>query len=544
MRTNPMNPTLHPAILPYLTAHYAMEPRAQGQWLQRLLSVSPEAKLPTPQEIKARAEAKRTQARAFGFMDWDDDDDDEDYPSNSSSSKPYQISSGVAVLPLLGCLQPREDWITWLFPDEATALETFVANLQAAAADVDVTGILLYVDSPGGLVSGTPEAADAVYALRQGKKPVTAYAPSQCCSAAYWIASQAAEFYCGDTAWLGSIGTRLDLVDSVEFYAKLGLKVEPITTGTFKASGADGTTITDDDRAYYQSLLDRVQVEFTAGVARGRKLKIDAARALSREARIYVGGDAVGAGLADALRNAPEVLMSLQQAGATAKAGAASSSGASASGRPAAQSGNEEGSSMNRIESFVAWLTGASNDAGGAPPGAEPNTTAQNGAALQPGAAPADSGAGTPAAQPAMAAGALAPHPLVTACTAAGLTTPEQVQGAAAAVTERTALQAKLKTRLQADAKRLAVMASGMDMAATVNSLPDIPALEAFISDCQAKVDGKYGITATTPASRQSQAQDPASGAEGQAGGIGVPVIKSSDYFEKMRSAEGAGKGR
>jgi signal peptide peptidase SppA len=542
-----MNHPLHPAVLASLAEHYAMEPRAQSRWLQRLAGVTAETRLPTLPEIQARVQERTAQARSFGFMDWDDDDDEEDYPSCSSSSRPYQLTRGVAVLPLIGCLQPREDWITWLFPEDATALETFCANLQAAASDPDVTGILLYVDSPGGLVSGVPEAADAVYALRQGKKPVTAYAPSQCCSAAYWIASQAAELYCGDAAMLGSIGTRLDLVDSVEFYAKLGLKIEPITTGTYKASGADGTTITDDDRAYYQSIVDRVQVEFTAGVAKGRKLKIDAARALAKEARVYVGGDAVSAGLADGLRSAPDVLNGLQ-AGTTP----AASSGASRPGATAALSGKGEQSmslSLKDIRTrILAAFRDEDDDAGGAPPGAQAHTTAQNGAASTTGAAPADSGsngaqAAAPPTPPAYAVGALQPHPLVNACTAAGLTTPEQVQSAVAAITERDTLRASLTARLRADAKRAAVMATGRDMAATVDALPDIPALEAFLQDMQGQAQRQFGNTDTQGATRKSQAANPADGGEGNQKPTSEPINHFDIYDQRREQTLRNGRG-
>jgi signal peptide peptidase SppA len=512
------NHRLHSAVLPLLSEHFAMEPMAHTRFVQRLATISPETRLPTPEELLQRIEQR--QAFRIAFFDDDEEGDEDTYAPPKPEQKPYQIASGIAVLPLIGCLQPREDWFTYYFPEEATATETFSANLKAAYADPDVTAVLIYVDSPGGLVSGTADAADAVYALRQnGRKPVVAFAPNQCCSAAYWIASQAAELYCGDTAWVGSVGTRLSLVDSSEFYAKMGLKITPISTGTFKAAGSDGVPVTGEVKDYFQALVDRVQVEFTGGVARGRKLKIDDARAIAKEARIYIGGDAQAAGLVDGLRGAPDVLKALLE------------SGASGAGTTAADSGQRE-RSMSLKDRILAVIRGE-DDSGGA--GTTPENTQNQGAAAGNGAASADSGA-----QP-LLAGTVLTHPLVVACQAAGFTTAEQVQSAAAALTERDSLKAKLMGHLKAQAKTAAIRATGRDMAATVDAMADVAQLEAFITDMSSQADKRFGTSATAGAERKSQAQNPEGGAEPQQ--AAAPAI-DYDRIYRDRQAATNGKGK
>lgn len=300
--TRPINlQSLHPAVRSYLSAHWAMEPTAHARLMDRLLSVGP------------------SDLKAF----WDDEEDDPRTVPAKPTKKPYQIASGVAVLPLVGVLQKREDWFTRWFPGEACALEPWVKTLQQAAADPDVSAIVMAVDSPGGLVDGTAQAGDAVYQVRQaGKKPILAVTSGLCCSAAYWIASQASELWAGETDWLGSIGTRLQLVDSSGFYELLGLKIDYVTSGEFKAAGADGLPVTDAVRAYFQTLVDRSQVEFNAAVARGRKLPIDDVRAVAKEARLYVGSDAKAAGLIDGIDTLQGVVSRLQKSGKTAGAGA------------------------------------------------------------------------------------------------------------------------------------------------------------------------------------------------------------------------------
>lgn len=299
--------SLPSAVRGYLSAHWAMEETAHACLMQRLAAV-------VPSDLKAF---------------WDEEDDPLPSPAKPAK-KAYQIASGVAVLPLVGVLQKREDWFTRWFGGEGTALEPWIKSLQQAAADPDVTDIVVKSDSPGGTVDGTKEAADAVYAVRQaGKKRIVAVSSGICCSGAYWICSQASELWAGETDWTGSIGTRLGLMDTSAFYETLGIKFDYITSGEFKAAGADGVPITDAVRAYFQQLVDRLQQEFTTGVARGRKMPIDQARGIAKEARVYVGSDATAAGLIDGMATVEEVVTRLQKSGGkTTGAGARTGGGA------------------------------------------------------------------------------------------------------------------------------------------------------------------------------------------------------------------------
>ena len=73
---------------------------------------------------------------------------------------PEPTEDGVAVVPVVGPLLPRGDWLSRAlgFPD----YRGFVATLEAAADDPRVSSIVLELDSPGGSVAGMLEAAQAV----------------------------------------------------------------------------------------------------------------------------------------------------------------------------------------------------------------------------------------------------------------------------------------------------------------------------------------------------------------------------------------------
>jgi ClpP class serine protease len=115
----------------------------------------------------------------------------------ASSSTP----SKIAVIQVQGGQTPRGSWF-------GTSLSGLAGQVRRAAADADVASIVLDIDSPGGTVSGTPEAAAAVRDAA-AQKPVIAIANTLAASAAYWIGSQASEFVMAPSADVGSIGAMI-----------------------------------------------------------------------------------------------------------------------------------------------------------------------------------------------------------------------------------------------------------------------------------------------------------------------------------------------
>jgi ClpP class serine protease len=96
-------------------------------------------------------------------------------------------------------------------------------------------------------------------------------------SAAYWIASQARAIYATPSAQVGSIGVVQAVVDSSAAIDKAGIKVEVFSVGKYKAMGAPGTALTDDQRELIQSNLAEIAAEFhDAVLSRGRAIPAEA----------------------------------------------------------------------------------------------------------------------------------------------------------------------------------------------------------------------------------------------------------------------------
>lgn len=230
------------------------------------------------------------------------------YGDGEGESRPYEVQRGVAILSLSGPLTKADTCASWWMGGTSTA--TFRRKLRQAEKDPQVKKILLVIDSPGGEVDGTSDLAEDVSRIN-AKKPVVAYASDLCASAAYWIGSQAGEFYANSTATVGSIGTYMTIADRSEQAARSGIKVHVISTGPQKGAGVQGTAITEAHLAEFQTYVDALNAEFLAAVAKGRKMSTDQVAELAT-GQVWVGKKAAELGLVDKIDSLDNVLDRMQ----------------------------------------------------------------------------------------------------------------------------------------------------------------------------------------------------------------------------------------
>ena len=110
------------------------------------------------------------------------------------------------------------------------------ADIAAAVNDPDCAGILLDIDSPGGMVNGCYELSDKIGAWAKDT-PIIAHTSGLLCSAAYAIAAQCTEIHAALTATVGSIGVIYGRYDVTGAMEKEGVKIDFITSGDKKSWG-------------------------------------------------------------------------------------------------------------------------------------------------------------------------------------------------------------------------------------------------------------------------------------------------------------------
>ncbi len=184
--------------------------------------------------------------------------------------------------------------------------QRFAANMRRAADDPSISRIVLSIDSPGGSVSGTRTAGDAV-AYAASKKEVVAVADDMAASAAYWIGAQATKFIADPGATVGSIGVIMALKDTSEKNAKDGVQTHVLRSGVEKALGQPGEAITDATLAHYNEQLMTFHDQFVEAVAKGRGMTVAQVQLLAT-GRTWIGQAAVDVGLADAVGTVQQAL--------------------------------------------------------------------------------------------------------------------------------------------------------------------------------------------------------------------------------------------
>jgi signal peptide peptidase SppA len=209
----------------------------------------------------------------------------------------YEVRDGVAIIPVMGTMSPRINLMADV--SGGVSAELLARDVRAAAADPKVRALILQVDSPGGAVAGTPGAASAVMAVR-GRKPVAALVDGTMASAAYWVGSAAEQVYLSSPVdRAGSIGVIMRHRDTSQAKAAAGVVDTEIVAGRFKNAASDNGPLSETGREVLQRQVDAIYSVFVGDVARQRGRSVDQVVSDMAEGRVFIGQQAVDAGLAD-----------------------------------------------------------------------------------------------------------------------------------------------------------------------------------------------------------------------------------------------------
>lgn len=255
-------------------------------------------------------------------------------PLDNTQQKGYAIQDGVAILSLEGVIAKRAN----LFMEISGGVSTQLAerDLKAALADPAVHSIILAIDSPGGTVDGTITLANIVAGA---EKPIATLASGTMASAAYWIGSAAsAGVYITDaTTNVGSIGVVATHTDVSKAQATQGIKTTEIAAGKYKRIASQFEPLTKEGRQTIQDQVDHIYGLFVDAVAAQRGVSTDKVLQDMADGRIFIGQQAIDAGLVDGVSTLDALVTQLNErrsSGNTAGAGAAPKAAHKATPKP------------------------------------------------------------------------------------------------------------------------------------------------------------------------------------------------------------------
>ncbi len=161
---------------------------------------------------------------------------------------------------------------------EGTIMPPFTANLlkqiEKATKDDSVKGVLLTIDSPGGLVADSHQIYHRLVELREAGKPIFVAMKRIAASGGYYAAmgcGPQGRIYAEPTTWTGSIGVIIPRYDVSGLANNWQVKSDPLKTGRFKDALSPFRELTAEERQLWGGILNESFDRFLSVIDENRE---------------------------------------------------------------------------------------------------------------------------------------------------------------------------------------------------------------------------------------------------------------------------------
>ncbi len=178
--------------------------------------------------------------------------------------------------------------------------DTIAAALREAAADDEVTAVVLRVDSPGGAVTASETIWREVHRIRQAGKPVVASMGAVAASGGYYVSMAADVIVANPATITGSIGVVTGKLVARDLKERLGVGWDSVRTNTNADAWSVNSPFTAEQHAMVEAEADLFYRDFVRRVAEDRGMTVEEVDAVAR-GRVWTGADAAERGLVDEL---------------------------------------------------------------------------------------------------------------------------------------------------------------------------------------------------------------------------------------------------
>jgi len=178
--------------------------------------------------------------------------------------------------------------------------ENTVRLFKKYRENTSVKAIVFRVESPGGGVAASQEIYEEVKKTRDSGKPVVVSMGAMAASGGYYVACGGNRIVANPGTITGSIGVISQFMHFNQLLDKIGVTSTTIKSGKLKDAGSPMRAANEEDKKYFQEMIDDVYEQFITVVANERKLPMDVVRKLA-DGRVYTGKKAYEVGLIDTL---------------------------------------------------------------------------------------------------------------------------------------------------------------------------------------------------------------------------------------------------
>ena len=140
------------------------------------------------------------------------------------------------------------------------------------AADKEVDGIILRINSPGGSAGASEELAQTILKVREKNIPVIASVGDLACSGAYMAAACCDYIFANKMSIVGSIGVIMQIPNFKNLSEKIGATMVTIKAGKMKDIGNPFKDMTDEEKGYLETLTKKSHKDFIKLVTSQRQI--------------------------------------------------------------------------------------------------------------------------------------------------------------------------------------------------------------------------------------------------------------------------------
>jgi protease-4 len=164
-----------------------------------------------------------------------------------------------------------------------------------------VKAVVVRINSPGGGVAASQELFSEIRRFRRETgKPVVVSMESVAASGGYYAAVAADHIVANPGTITGSIGVVMQWMNYGDLLEWAKVRAVTLKSGALKDAGNPSRPLTDEERKYFEDLIQGLRLQFQGAVAEGRKgrLKPEALAHMS-DGRVVTGEEALALGLVD-----------------------------------------------------------------------------------------------------------------------------------------------------------------------------------------------------------------------------------------------------
>ncbi len=223
----------------------------------------------------------------------------------SSSLQTKDASASVAWIKVRGVIATDNSTSPLTRPQGAGAI---AKKIRDAGEDKDVKAIVLDINSPGGTVAAVQNIYGEILKAKENGKKVVALFRDVAASGGFYIAMAADKIVAEPGTITGSVGVIMQSANVEGLFEKIGVKMEPITSGKYKDIGSAYRPMTQAEKALLQDMVNDTYTQFFAAVKAGRPEVSEDVLLEYTDGRIFTGQRAYNLGFIDKLGGEEEAL--------------------------------------------------------------------------------------------------------------------------------------------------------------------------------------------------------------------------------------------